>query len=112
MGAEYRTDDTFSLRLRFLFVICCSLAVASLVKAAEKKPASAPATRQTKAAVCCVWRVVNAKASFYLVGSVHALEKKDYPLPLPYETALNDSKRLVFEYNPDKDEEFQKKLAA
>ena len=32
---------------------------------------------------CCVWRVTNAKAPFYLVGSIHALGKKDYPLPTP-----------------------------
>ena len=40
---------------------------------------------------CCVWRVTNAKAPFYLVGSIHALSKKDYPLPQPYDIALKDS---------------------
>jgi uncharacterized protein len=61
---------------------------------------------------CCVWRVTNAKASFYLVGSIHALNRKDYPLPLPYELALKDAKRLLFEFDPNRGPEFEKKLAA
>ena len=49
---------------------------------------------------CCVWRVTNAKAPFYLVGSIHALSKKDYPLPAPYEIAVSDSRRFLFEFDP------------
>src|SRR5438105_6992862 len=61
---------------------------------------------------CCVWRVTNAKAPFYLVGSVHALGRNDYPLPTPYEVALKDAKRLLFEFNPSRSAEFDKKFAA
>jgi uncharacterized protein YbaP (TraB family) len=61
---------------------------------------------------CCVWRVTNAKAPFYLVGSIHALSKKDYPLQAPYEIALRDSKRLLFEFDPNRHVEFEKKFAA
>jgi uncharacterized protein len=61
---------------------------------------------------CCVWRVLNAKAPFYLVGSIHALSKKDYPLPKPYEIALKDSNRFVFEFDPTRHDEFQKKFEA
>src|SRR6266516_6153577 len=61
---------------------------------------------------CCVWRVTNAKAPFYLVGSVHALSRNDYPLPSPYERASKDAKRLLFEFNPNRGAEFEKKLAA
>src|SRR5437660_10369541 len=61
---------------------------------------------------CCVWRVTNAKAPFYLVGSVHALSRDDYPLPSPYELALKDAKRLLFEFNPNRATEFEKKLVA
>src|SRR5437899_7300406 len=61
---------------------------------------------------CCVWRVTNAKAPFFLVGSIHALSRKDYPLPRPYELALKDAKRLFFEFDPNRGEEFEKKLAA
>ena len=61
---------------------------------------------------CCVWRVTNAKASFYLVGSVHALAEDDYPLPAPYEIALRHAKRFLFEFDPTRQAEFEKKLNA
>src|SRR5215475_1662748 len=61
---------------------------------------------------CCVWRVTNAKAPFYLVGSIHALSKKDYPLPEPYDIALKSSTRFFFEFNPTQHAEFQKKFEA
>ncbi len=61
---------------------------------------------------CCVWRVTNAKAPFYLVGSIHALSKKDYPLPAPYEIALRDSRRFLFEFDPNRHFEFEKKFEA
>src|SRR2546429_3643298 len=60
----------------------------------------------------CVWRVTNAKAPFYLVGSIHALSKKDYPLPAPYEVALRNSRRFVFEFDPNRHVEFEKKFEA
>jgi uncharacterized protein len=61
---------------------------------------------------CCVWRVANAKAPFYLVGSIHALSKKDYPLPAPYDIALKSSTRFLFEFDPTQHAEFQKKFEA
>jgi uncharacterized protein YbaP (TraB family) len=61
---------------------------------------------------CCVWRVTNARAPFYLVGSIHALSKKDYPLPKPYDIALKSSARFLFEFDPTRHEEFQKKFEA
>jgi uncharacterized protein YbaP (TraB family) len=60
----------------------------------------------------CVWRVTNARAPFYLVGSMHALSKSDYPLPAPYETALKNSKRIVFEFDPKRHAEFERKFEA
>jgi uncharacterized protein YbaP (TraB family) len=73
---------------------------------------SIPARGATALPKCCVWRVTNAKAPFYLVGSVHAVSKNDYPLPTPYEIALKDAKRLLFEFNPTRQAEFEKKLNA
>ncbi|PYK09720.1 MAG: hypothetical protein DME65_11460 [Verrucomicrobia bacterium] len=61
---------------------------------------------------CCVWRVTNAKAPFYLVGSIHALSKKDYPLPAPYQIALKNSSRFLFEFDPNRHAEFEKKFEA
>jgi hypothetical protein len=60
----------------------------------------------------CVWRVTNAKAPFYLVGSIHALSKSDYPLPSPYDVALRNSKRFVFEFDPNRHVEFERKFEA
>ena len=61
---------------------------------------------------CCVWRVVNSEAPFYLVGSIHALSNKDYPLPGAYDLALKDSARFVFEFDPTRADEFEKKFEA
>src|SRR6266446_3679400 len=61
---------------------------------------------------CCVWRVTNAEAPFYLVGSIHALSKKDYPLPSAYDRALKDSTRFVFEFDPNRGAEFERKFEA
>src|SRR6266705_3695389 len=60
----------------------------------------------------CVWRVINAEAPFYLVGSIHALDKNDYPLPSPYEVALRNSTRFVFEFDPNRAPEFERKFEA
>jgi uncharacterized protein YbaP (TraB family) len=60
----------------------------------------------------CVWRVTNAKAPFYLVGSIHALSENDYPLPAPYEIALKNSTRLLFEFDPNRHAEFERKFEA
>ena len=56
--------------------------------------------------------MTNAEAPFYLVGSIHALSKKDYPLPSPYDRALKDSTRFVFEFDPNRGAEFEKKFEA
>ena len=64
------------------------------------------------AATACVWRVTNAKAPFYLVGTMHSLSGTDYPLRAPYKEALRNSERFVFEYNPKQDREFSKKFDA
>ena len=77
-----------------------TLLLAVPVRAAQKHPKS------------CVWRVTNAKAPFYLVGSIHALSKKDYPLPAPYEIALRNSRRFLFEFDPSRHVEFEKKFEA
>jgi uncharacterized protein YbaP (TraB family) len=56
--------------------------------------------------------VTNAKAPFYLVGSIHVLRKNDYPLAAPYEIALRDSKRFLFEFDPTRNAEFETKFEA
>jgi uncharacterized protein YbaP (TraB family) len=51
----------------------------------------------------CLWRVTNAKAPFYLLGSIHALRASDYPLASVINDAIDQSHRFLFEVNP-KDE--------
>jgi len=52
------------------------------------------------AATSCVWRSTNTPAPVYLVGTIHALSGKDYPLPKAYEQAVRDSKLILFEQDP------------
>ena len=62
------------------------------------------------AGTCFVWRVTNTKASCYLVGTLHALTARDWPLPKGYYQAFQDSKRLVFEIKPDPQRQFVAKF--
>ena len=89
---------TPSVRISIV-LLSCSLFLGTAAHGAEALPK------------CCVWRITNAKAPFYLVGSVHALTRNDYPVPSPYEIALKDAKRLLFEFNPNRAAEFEKKFA-
>src|SRR5262252_5487604 len=86
--------------------------VALLVAVTLTPLAMEAAPQSKKFPRCCVWRVANAKAPFYLVGSIHALSKKDYPLPKPYDIALKSSTRFLFEFDPTQHTEFQKKFEA
>ena len=61
---------------------------------------------QTRAATACVWRVTNASAPFYLVGTIHALSGRDYPLPKPYMEALKTSQQFFFEVDQHPDSDF------
>src|SRR5437868_2024124 len=67
-------------------------------------------TARLNAASCFVWKVANAKAPFYLVGTVHALSGSDYPLPKGYDEALRNSQRLIFEITPDPKSDFPNKF--
>lgn len=54
-------------------------------------------TNAACAATTCVLRVTNTPSPFFLVGTIHALSGKDYPLPKPYLQALRDSRQFYFE---------------
>jgi uncharacterized protein YbaP (TraB family) len=52
-------------------------------------------------AASCVWKVTGPNGGIlYLGGSVHALRRSDYPLPIAYNRAFDASSRLVFEDDP------------
>src|SRR5689334_12119693 len=58
-------------------------------------------TQAANASTACVWRVTNTPAPCYLVGTLHALSGKDYPLPPPYYQALKECQQFYFEVAPD-----------
>lgn len=44
-----------------------------------------------------VWRIDDADSSVYLVGSIHLLPPRAYPLPAPFQTAFEDAEIVAFE---------------
>jgi uncharacterized protein YbaP (TraB family) len=60
----------------------------------------------------CLWRVTNARAPFYLLGSVHALQRSDYDKAPAVEEAIKQSQLILFEMDPKEDLSFAQKLAA
>ena len=58
----------------------------------------------------CLWRVTNARAPFYLLGSVHALQRSDYEKAPAVEEAIKQSQLILFEVDPKEDQTFAKKL--
>jgi len=44
-----------------------------------------------------VWKVSKDDNYLYIGGTIHVLSKDDYPLPNAFESAFNDTARLVFE---------------
>jgi uncharacterized protein YbaP (TraB family) len=59
----------------------------------------------------CLWRIANAPAPCYLLGSVHALRPSDYQRTPAIEEAIKQSQQFFFEFDPKQDEAFAKKLA-
>jgi uncharacterized protein YbaP (TraB family) len=59
----------------------------------------------------CLWRVTNARAPFYLLGSVHSLQRTDYEQVPLIEEAIKQSQQILFEVDPKEDQTFAKKLA-
>ena len=62
------------------------------------------------AATACVWKVTNAKAPCYLVGTIHSLSGNDYPLPKAYDQVYHEVNRLVFEINFDPQGDYNRKF--
>ena len=72
----------------FLFAFCTI--------AGDFSPASAAPGRKQ-----FLWRVVNVPAPFYIVGSMHALRRDDYPADLnEFNQAIGQSQNFIFERDP------------
>jgi uncharacterized protein len=57
-----------------------------------------------------LWRVTNARAPFYLLGSIHALRQTDYSLPPVINQAIQESHQYWLEIDPRRGDLFEKKL--
>lgn len=62
--------------------------------------ASAPAPVKSSGGKHCLWRITNAKAPVYLLGSIHSLRPSDYPLAPVIEDAVKQSREFWFEIDP------------
>jgi uncharacterized protein YbaP (TraB family) len=78
-------------RTALAVAVCLATSVAA---AAAEKPSTGKH---------CLWRVTDAKAPVYLLGSVHALRASDYPLPAVIENAIQQSQQFFFECDPNQD---------
>ena len=74
--------------------------------------AATPAESKSSRTKHCLWRVTNAKAPFYLLGSVHSLHDTDYPVAPAIEQAIQQSQLFYFEYDPKRSEDFSRKIEA
>jgi Uncharacterized protein conserved in bacteria len=86
----------------FLFAFCTI--------AGDFSPASAAPGRKQ-----FLWRVVNVPAPFYIVGSMHALRRDDYPTDLDeFNRAIDQSQKFIFERDPRSNDqtELWRKLSA
>ena len=60
----------------------------------------------------CLWRITNVRAPFYLLGSVHSLQRSDYDTMPVIEQAIRQSQKIVFEVDPKEGVVFATKLRA
>ena len=78
--------------------------LAILLPAIPRLPASEVAGKH------CLWQVTNAKAPFYLLGSVHSLSACDSDKSRVIEEAIKQSQQIFFEIDPKDQGVFAEKL--
>ncbi len=59
----------------------------------------------------CLWRVTNARAPLYLLGSIHSLTLADYRLAPVVEDAIKQSHQFWFETDPRRDDLLTRKIS-
>lgn len=83
------------LRSRVVAAFLLSFLGAVIGHAANQAAAPAP-----PGAKHFLWRAADAPVPFYILGSVHALRAKDYPLGQAVDQAISECKRFLFEIDP------------
>ena len=86
-----------------------SLYAANKAAPAAKPPATA-AQPSSGGGRHCLWRIADAKAPVYLLGSIHALPPSAYPLPNVVVNAIDQSQQFYFEFDPKLEDLFISKL--
>jgi uncharacterized protein len=59
----------------------------------------------------CLWRVTNAKAPFYMLGTMHSLPLRSWKFPPVIEDAIHESHQFWFEIDPNRGDLFVKKIS-
>ena len=96
-----------SLQLR-LQKLCWKVAITGLSVLIWSSLSAAPAT--SGGGKHCLWRVTNAKAPFYVLGTVHSLPLRNWKSPPAIENAIHESHQFWFEIDPNRGDLFTKKL--
>jgi uncharacterized protein YbaP (TraB family) len=89
-----KNQDDISFRFLFIFVLVTFFC--SLVNAIP-----AHAQRQSKHSRHFLWSVESGRNTIYLLGSMHILKSDAYPLPREFESAYEESPKIVFETDLD-----------
>ena len=93
------------VRLIFALLSCCMIAAAA--PAAQASPSEDGGGRHF------LWRAVGAKGTpVYLLGSIHALPQKSYPLPEAIESAYRGAEIVAFEVGLDEIEKAAGRMMA
>lgn len=88
------------------------LGASPFVDAAEKQTAQMPTAQRSSGGKHFLWEITDAKAPVYLLGSIHAMRRADYPLPRVIESAIRESQQFYFEWDFDQGPVFQRKVRA
>lgn len=89
----------------------CLITLVSLsAEAAPKSSGKGAPARSSSGGRHCLWRVTNASAPFYILGSIHRLRNSDYPLPGVIDQAIQQSQQFYFEIDPDGFDEYHRRV--
>lgn len=85
------------LSRNFASLVVAIGATSVFIAAAPTQPPKAPSA--SAAGKHFLWKVTDASAPFYILGSIHALRGSDYPIGAAIDDAIGQCKRFVFEYD-------------
>ena len=100
----------FPSPLRYGAIKWSCAAIASAALFVTFSAAAAPQPIKSGGGKHCLWQVTNAKAPFYLLGSIHRLRDVDYPLPSVIDQAIAQSSVFYFETDPNHDGNMMQRL--